>query len=161
MSRKYSITKVRRISCVSLSRKNILKRLIVALRLKILTMNNKLCIVMPVITQWIFVLAIKFQNKECIYNTIFKEFDPTKEEVELFKIRFPNMFYTIREDHLTIIKNNTNRTKEKLNIKQRKTKYDIIKSLSQCVRYNEYSKNQIVCLETGSRWSRIFYLLHF
>ena len=61
------------------------------------------------------------------------------------------MFYTIREDHLTIIKNNTNRTKEKLNIKQRKTKYDIIKSLSQCVRYNEYSKNQIVCLETGSR----------
>ena len=35
--------------------------------------------------------------------------------MELFKIRFPNMFYAIREDRVTIIKNNTNRTKEKLN----------------------------------------------
>ena len=71
--------------------------------------------------------------------------------MELFKIRFPNMFYTIREDRVTIIKNNTNRTKEKLNWVMLFTKYDIIISLLQCVRYNEYSKNQTVCLESGSR----------
>ena len=55
-------------------------------------MNNKLYIVIRVVTPCIFILETKLQKMDFNHSIPFKEFDPTKKQVGLSKIQFPNMF---------------------------------------------------------------------